>query len=275
MTPFTLASTMTRNLLTLVLTVVTMNSAASDNDAAGRYLGQLTWPEAAAAMEEFPIVVLPFAAGAKQHGPHLAMNADQVVMEYLLDAVVESMAVLVAPSILHGWFPAFRDFPGTEVADPAVFQNYVREVAESMIRQGAQRLVLLNMGIERATGLPLGVVARDLHVDHGLPVLLISWDDLESAEVAELAEQHRGGHADEIETSVNLYLQPERVYMERAVTDYRSDPASQTGYAPGRFDPDESGVFGDPTLATAEKGERVLAIMRSNLLEALEQFAVR
>ncbi len=108
-----------------------------------------------------------------------------------------------------------------------------------------------------------------------LPVLLISWDDLESAEVAELAEQRRGGHADEIETSINLYLQPERVHMERAVTDYRGEPASQIGYAPGKFDPAESGVFGDPTLATAEKGERVLAIMRGNLLEALEQFAER
>ncbi|TDI91816.1 MAG: creatininase family protein [Gammaproteobacteria bacterium] len=252
-----------------------MNSVASDNGAAGRYLGQLTWPEATTALQDLPIVLLPFAAGAKEHGPHLAMNADQVVMEYLLDAVVESMEVLVAPPILHGWFPAFRDFPGTEVADPGVFQNYVREVAESLIRHGAQRLVLLNMGVARATGLPLGVVARDLHVDHGLPVLLISWDDLETDEVAEFSEQRRGGHADEIETSLNLYLQPERVYMERAVADYRGDPARQIGYAPGKFTAEESGVFGDPTLATAEKGERVLAIMRSNLLEALEQFAER
>lgn len=252
-----------------------MTSVASDNGAAGRYLGQLTWPEATTALQDLPIVLLPFAAGAKEHGPHLSMNADQVVMEYLLDAVVESMAVLVAPPILHGWFPAFRDFPGTEVADPGVFQNYVREVAESLIRHGAQRLVLLNMGVARATGLPLGVVARDLHVDHGLPVLLISWDDLETDEVAEFSEQRRGGHADEIETSLNLYLQPERVYMERAVADYRGDPARQIGYAPGKFTAEESGVFGDPTLATAEKGERILAIMRSNLLEALQQFAER
>ena len=63
--------------------------------------------------------------------------------------------------------------------------------------------------------------------------------------------------------------------MERAVTYYRGEPASQIGYAPGKFHPDQSGVYGDPTLATAEKGERALAIMRSNLLEALEQFAER
>jgi creatinine amidohydrolase len=121
----------------------------------------------------------------------------------------------------------------------------------------------------------LGVVARDLTVDHDIPVLVISWDDLESEEVTELSEQLRGGHADEVETSVNLYLQPERVHMERAVTDYGPERPSQIGYAPGRFESGSSGVFGDPTRATAEKGEQVLAIMRANLLEALEQFSDR
>lgn len=246
-----------------------------DGGAPGRYLGNLTWPEAAVALEESPLVILPFAAGAKEHGPHLAMNADQVVMEYLLDAAVEALDVLVAPPILHGWFPAFRAFPGTEVADPAVFQSYVREVAESLIRHGAQRLVLLNLGVSRATGLPLAIVARDLNVDHDLPILLLSWDDLETDEVAALTDQRRGGHADEIETSVNLYLQPERVHMERAVTDYGAGRSTQIGYAPGHFDASGSGVFGDPTLATAEKGEQALAIMRASLLEALEQFSDR
>ena len=114
---------MIRLILSVSLVFYAMSIEGSGDGTAGRYLGQLTWPEAAEALEEMPIVVLPFAAGAKEHGPHLAMNADQVVMEYLLDAVVETMEVLVAPPILHGWFPAFRDFPGPDVADPAVFQN--------------------------------------------------------------------------------------------------------------------------------------------------------
>jgi creatinine amidohydrolase len=129
------------------------------------------------------------------------------------------------------------------------------------------------MGINRATGLPLGVVARELRVEHQLPVLLISWDDLETIEIDELSEQHRGGHADEIETSANLYLQPERVNMDRAVTDYGAAPTGQSGYVPGAFDRGSSGVFGDPTLASAAKGEQVLAIMRANFLDALEQFS--
>ena len=82
----------------------------------GAYLGELTWPEAEQRLKSAPLVILPFAGGAKEHGPHLPMNADRKVMEYLCRKAVEALPVIVAPPILHGWFAAFRDFPGTEVS---------------------------------------------------------------------------------------------------------------------------------------------------------------
>ena len=85
----------------------------------GHYLGRLTWPEAREAFAKTPIVIIPFAAGAKEHGPHLPMNTDQAVMEHLVETALESRNVIVAPPILHGWFPAFREYPGTVVADAA------------------------------------------------------------------------------------------------------------------------------------------------------------
>lgn len=248
---------------------------------AGAFLGELTWPDAEARMGSAPLVILPFGAGAKEHGPHLPMNADAVVMDWLCHLAVDSLPVVVAPPILHGWFPAFRGYPGTEVADPGVFQDYVRSVAQSLIAGGARRLVLLNTGIERATGLPLAIVARELRVELGIPILVVSWDDLETSEVESLQEQTWGGHADELETSIHLVLQPELVRMERARPGERTDPGPPgPGYRPGRFSRDPadpgyspSGVSGDPTLATREKGERLLAIMGREWLRALEAFA--
>ena len=105
----------------------------------GAFLGDLTWPDAETRLASAPLVILPFGAGAKEHGPHLPMNADAVVMEVLCQAAVDSLPALVAPPILHGWFPAFRGFPGTEVADPAVLQSYVMEIAKSLVQAGAQR----------------------------------------------------------------------------------------------------------------------------------------
>jgi creatinine amidohydrolase/Fe(II)-dependent formamide hydrolase-like protein len=69
--------------------------------------------------------------------------------------------------------------------------------------------------------------------------------------------------------------------MERAVTDYHgADAPGFPGYRPGDFsrtpgDPDfsETGVFGDPRLASVDKGRRALAIMRTQLLKALRGFS--
>ena len=240
---------------------------------AGTYLGDLTWEQAATALAT-SLVVLPFAAGAKQHGPHLPLNTDQLVMQHLLDAAVQEKPVVVCPPILHGWFPAFRGYPGTVVADAMVFQAYLEAVATSLINHGARYLVFLNMGLGSTTGLPISIVARDLRADHAVHTLVVSWDDLETADAEAHYEQLRGGHADEGETSILLFLKPESVHMDKAVQNYRSPGQPQIGYRPGVFDrASESGTFGDPTLATAEKGEAILAIMRTNWLTALDQFA--
>ena len=250
-------------------------------EPAGAWLGDLSWPQAEARFRTTPVVILPFGAGAKEHGPHMPMNADRVVMDYLLELAVREKDVIVAPPILHGWFPAFRDFPGTEVADPNVFQAYVHEVAMSLVRQGAQRIVFLNTGISRATGLPISIAAREVRVEAGVPTLVVSWDDLETAEGEAIAEQEVGGHGDEIETSINLFLQPDLVNMELAVRDYGDRaPRDYGGYQPGRLTRDESdpnytasGIFGDATLATPEKGEKALALLAAEWLRTLDGFA--
>ncbi len=254
-------------------------AAAAPVETPGAWLGDLSWPEAATRLREAPVVVLPFGPAAKEHGPHLPMNADAKVMEYLCQQAVEVLPVVVAPPILHGWFPGFRQFPGTEVADATVFLRYVEEVAHSLVRHGARRLVFLNTSISRAAGLPLAIVARDLR-EQGTPTLVVSWDDLETPELRALEEQPRGSHADEIETSIHLVLQPHLVHMEKAVADLGDAPKDYPGYQPGLFsrDPKDpafspTGVFGDPTKATAEKGRKALAILTAQWLKALSGFA--
>ena len=79
---------------------------------------------------------------------------------------------------------------------------------------------------------------------------------------SELAEQAGGTHADEIETSIMLVLAPDRVDMTKAVKDYDDRTAKRPGGltrnpdGPGTYSP--TGTFGDPTLATREKGRLVV-----------------
>ena len=192
-----------------------------------------------AAPEDGHVVVLPFGPAAKAHGPHLPMNADAKVADYLCARAVEAQNVVVAPPIAHGWLPPFRQLPGTEVGDSAVFIRYVDEVAHSLIRSGARRLVFLNTSISKAGGLPLSIVARDLRERKGIPTLVVSWDDLETRADHALQTQPQGTHAEEIETSIHLFLQPGLVQMDKAVTDYGRDrPKDYPGYRPGLFSRD-------------------------------------
>lgn len=262
----------------LLAALVLAGSAAA---SPGAYLGDLAWPDAETRLAAAPLVVLPFGPEAKEHGPHLPLNADATVADYLSARAVEALPVVVAPRIAHGWLPAFRAFPGTEVEDPTVFIKYVDAVARSLIRSGARRIVFLNTSISRAGGFPLAIVARDIREQTGVPTLVVSWDDLETDALRGLATQKAGGHADELETSIHLFLDPERVHMERAVTDYGSERVRDyPGYEPGLFsrdprDPEYSktGVFGDPTRATAAKGEKALAILTEQWLKALRGFS--
>lgn len=249
---------------------------------AGHYLGDLTWPEAERELASSPVVVLPFAAGAKEHGHHLPMNSDAVMMRFLTDTAVSERDVLIAPPVLHGWFPAFREYPGTEVADPTVFQNYLQQVAESLVRHGAKRIIFLNTGIQNATGLPISIVAREIRAQHGVPTLVVSWDHLETEDATGLQSQRKGGHADEIETAIQLYLQQQAVHMDQATVDYReANKRSSVGYQPGGFSRQEghphysvAGNFGDATLAKAKLGEQVLGIMRNNWFKAIDEFSL-
>ena len=165
------------------------------------------------------------------------------------------------------------------MADATVFLRYVEEVARSLVRHGARRLVFLNTSISRAAGLPLAIVARDLR-EQGTPDPGRLLGRPRDPELRALEEQPRGGHADEIETSIHLVLQPQLVHWKRRWPISGSPPKDYPGYQPGLFsrDPNDpafstTGVFGDPTKATAEKGRKALAILTAQWLKALTGFA--
>ena len=91
-----------------------------------------------------------------------------------------------------------------------------------------------------------------------------------------IEQQARGGHADELETSILLAIGPEHVAQDKAAAWTPSVMAVRGPFS--RSDPDNprfspSGVWGDPTLASADKGRRLLAAMVDDLLAALEALA--
>ena len=83
--------------------------------------------------------------------------------------------------------------------------------------------------------------------------------------------QSEGSHADEIETSMMLYIAPESVRMKKAARDlnpHRPGPLSRDPNGQGTYSP--TGAWGDPTLATREKGEALVESQVKNILKEID-----
>jgi creatinine amidohydrolase len=233
--------------------------------ARGARAAELSWVEVEARLAGGSVAVLPIGAAAKEHGPHLPLSTDWLTAEALGRALAEREDVLVFPSLGYGFYPAFVAYPGSTSVPEAAFEETCRALVADLARAGARSILVVNTGISTIRPLERALEGRAVaaHVYRGPRYL---------AALASIAEQPRGGHADEAETSVMLHLHPELVRMDRA-------PSWTREVRPGRWSKDDpesasyspSGVFGDATLATAEKGARLFAAMIEDLSDALRR----
>jgi creatinine amidohydrolase len=229
------------------------------------YLEHLTWVESEQALARIPTVLLPIGAASKEHGPHLPNNTDWLVVNELARRVAVEVEVIVAPTLGFGYYNAFVEFPGTIHLAAGTFRDVVLQTAASLHRNGARRFFILNNGL--STAFPLNIAAADLVERHRIPTVVCHVGQLARARVRALIERPIGSHANELETSLVLAVAPDRVRMELAAPDIQPwmhapdaiadrSPLTRDPGALGKFCP--SGVIGDPTLATAEKGEAVI-----------------
>jgi creatinine amidohydrolase len=217
----------------------------------------LAWPDVEAAVRERPYALLPFGA-VEEHGPHLPLGTDWYAADALADRLASSADLLRLPTMPYGQVWSLAHFPGSLSISDSTIVALVGELADGLRRWGVRGLVLFSAHLGNAAALRRA--ARSL-VDDGLPALVLTYPGLKevAAAVREAPESHPSiMHADELETSILLALHPDRVDMSRAVAEYPDYPAD-FDVAPSRWDAVSStGVFGDATKATAEKGQQLV-----------------
>jgi len=230
----------------------------------GAFLEDLAWDEAGAAIREGRVVLLPVGAAAKEHGLHLPLATDRRTARELARRVALELPVLVAPVVDFGYYPAFVDYPGSQHLRAETFVALMRDLLEGFIRQGASRLAILNTGV--STEAPIRLAMREVEERTGVRVVCADLRTLGGAARGVL-ERPDGGHADEAETSVMLALAPETVRLERATAE-APDREGGAFHGPAKL-ATASGATGDPTRATAAKGEALLAAMTRDLVDGL------
>ena len=220
-------------------------------------LENLTWPEAEKALKNYTVVLFAVGARTKEHGPHLPLKTDYVMAEYLKDRVAREVSVAWLPTLEYAYYPSFLEYPGSVSIGAETFRNTVMDICRSLARHGMRKFYVLNTGI--STLPPLRAASEEL-AKTGLTMWYLNLLETDKKLPPGLLKQEGGTHADEAETSMMLYIAPELVDMSKAVKDYDArpdrkgltrDPKGEGVYSP-------SGIWGDPTLATRDKGRVIV-----------------
>lgn len=236
-----------------------------------RFFPYLTWTD----IEEMPdkenVVIIQPVGAIEQHGPHLPIIVDAAIGLGVLGKALEKLDANVPayalPSLYYGKSNEHFHFPGTITLSAQTLLAVLMEMADSLYRSGFRKLVLMNSH----GGQPqiMEIAARDIHQKYGdfLVFPLFTWRVPNIAsELLTEKELEYGIHAGDAETSIMLSLLPEQVKMDRAVKEYPSglpedSLLSMEGKLPFAWLTNEltqTGVMGDATVATKEKGDRIL-----------------
>ena len=243
-----------------------------------RFWSDLSTADFAAIDRSRAIAVLPVAA-TEQHGPHLPVSVDTDIVDGVVNAALPHLAhdlpVLVLPTQAIGFSPEHTRFPGTLTLKAETLIRVWTEIGECVAASGVNKLVLLNSHGGQVGALDL--VARDLRARRGMLVYSVNWFNLPLLDSAGhdvnarfSAEEHRFGiHAGDVETSMLLALQPQRVRMDKAeyfrsTSQDRAERFATLGN--GRSaklgwmmqDYNANGAVGNASAATAEKGHALL-----------------
>jgi creatinine amidohydrolase len=249
---------------------------------------RLTWPEVREVAAEDRVCLIPVAT-LEDHGLHLPIDTDVRLVTEIARRTAEAAPdeLVLLPTITHGYSPHHMDFPGTITIAWDTFARYCTDVGTSLARHGFRRLLFLN-GHGSNQNL-VEIAARLVGLEHptvlaAAAFYLSSRKSLER--IDELRDSGRGGiaHACELETSLYLAIEPDAVDMSKAV-DEQGYPAGEHAWMdwsegslklmPWWSAFSRTGVQGDATAATTEKGEALLAAAVEECVELVRELRAK
>ena len=229
---------------------------------------ELTSPQLAELDKKTPVLLV--LSATEQHGPHLPLATDRLIGEHFARTLHEALPdrVLLLPTVSVGCSTHHMDFAGSLTLTHDTFVAQVSDTVDSVIAHGFTNVVLLNshggnQGVGQVLVETLGIRYPQANV------VLATWWRMASASLIGLNEsgRHRTGHAGEFETSLMLLIAPHLVREDQlekgAHTQTYSWAEGDMLYAPRvsyfrtMKEMTTNGVYGDPTAASREKGERI------------------
>ena len=245
------------------------------------FLGEMTDPEVEAFLQASQTVIVPVGS-TEQHGPHAPLATDVLIPVEVARRVAEATGALVAPSVNYALSYPHAGFTGVVHIRIPTFMSLIEDLCVSLATIGFRRIVFLNGHYDNTYAIAYACATAAERMPAGVRAYPVNyWDGMTASEAAEFFDPSTGLHANRGETSAVLAINPSLVDMDRANAEFPpfpdvTNPAPvHTAFffsAPGSVHrATRSGTWGDATQATAEFGERYLAVVASSTLRLLAE----
>jgi len=198
-----------------------------------------------------PTLIVPVGT-TEQHGPHLPLGCDTIIVERLADDLSAAHGVTRGPTVEYGVHAAIRPFPGGAALRRRTLHRVMNELIESWEEgAGVREFLILTAQSSEAHLEALSTIRTEQAT--------VQVVDIFSLDFGSLLQRPAPIQGGELDTSLLLHLAPHLVHMELA-RDFDLTPRMLTRYRPGQtrnLPLGSPGSVGYPSLASPQKGERL------------------
>ncbi len=221
------------------------------------------------------VIIIPVGA-IEQHGPANPLGTDFFTAQYLAREASKKAKIICAPTIPIGISEHHKQFPGSLWVRPQVYMELMRQYIHSVLHHGFTKIIIING--HGGNSASLKEIAQEVFYDTEIRVA--TPDALEFFDlglVSKLFPNFNFKHAEAIETSINLAINPSLV-KEKELTNISkppnvwgihlnniSIPAHLSEFAP-------DGIVGSLENISKESGHAILKSAISNLVKFIEDF---
>ncbi len=223
------------------------------------WLDELSTKEAEKAVKDDAVVIFPVGS-VEEHGDHLPLCTDSVQPEYVALEVARKTGCFVAPPLRYGICNATRNFAGTITIGFDTFYKVVNEILSELVRNGFNRIIVLSGHAGNSHMVALRMAAQDIVIkkdalrpERKTRIMVLSDYDFAKELTPKFASE-KDGHAGTLETSRMMAIKPNLIKTKGSAS-FTDMPRFEVVAHPEFYFP--SGVNGDPTVASAEKGQKI------------------
>ncbi len=216
----------------------------------------MTWKGVEEYLQKRTDIILPIGS-VEEHGYHLPLSTDGDIAYAIGKKLSEDIGVVVAPVVWYGVSNTTKLYTGTTMVTFDTLKSYLRDILFSMSGNGFSRVYIISGHLSNSQICAINEAAREVD---GLDPYLLDFSKIDISDILDT----RPFHACEAETSLMLYLKPDKVDMEKAVDE---EVVTENYSIKSGLKKTKSGVFGSPTKATRDKGERIFKRITGELKE--------